>query len=283
MTYIVVIISLLFISALASGAESAFFSLEPKDKERLKNDESRASKMVLKLLQNPKELLATLLITNNFVNVAVVILSSAVLENVELIKADETTRFLIEVVGITFTLLLIGEVIPKIYFTQNAYMMSRMMAIPVNIIRIIPPLSWFKKLLVNGTKLIQRRAGKKGIKITTDELEQALALTKEENTSEEEHKILEGIVKFGNTEVCQIMTPRLEVVSVNESSSYTELNNLILQNGYSRIPVYQGTLDNVIGVLYIKDLLPHLSKDDAYNWVELIRKPLFCAGKQKNR
>ncbi len=281
MTYIVVIISLLFISALASGAESAFFSLEPKDKERLKNDESRASKMVLKLLQNPKELLATLLITNNFVNVAVVILSSAVLENVELIKADETTRFLIEVVGITFTLLLIGEVIPKIYFTQNAYMMSRMMAIPVNIIRIIPPLSWFKKLLVNGTKLIQRRAGKKGIKITTDELEQALALTKEENTSEEEHKILEGIVKFGNTEVCQIMTPRLEVVSVNESSSYTELNNLILQNGYSRIPVYQGTLDNVIGVLYIKDLLPHLSKDDAYNWVELIRKPFFVPENKK--
>lgn len=273
---------LLFLSGLASGSESAFFSLEPADKEKLKDDESRSSKIVLKLLQNPKELLATLLITNNFVNVAMVILSSSILNNYFPVTAEnETIRFLIEVIGITFTLLLIGEVIPKIYFTKNALTMSKTMAIPINIIRIIPPLSWLKKLLVTGTKIIQRRAKKKGIKITSDELEQALALTKEGHTSADEHKILEGIVKFGNTEVCQIMTPRLDVVSVNETCGFNELNQVILQTGYSRIPVYSETFDNVIGILYIKDLLPFLSKDDAFKWHDLIHKPFFVPENKK--
>lgn len=271
---------LLFLSALASGSEAAFFSLGPNEKEKLKNEDHKSSKIVLKLLDHPKELLATLLITNNFVNVGIVILSSYLLNDFLKIE-NETLRFLTEVIGITFTLLLIGEVIPKIYASKNALKMAKMMAIPINTIRSIPPLSWLKKLLVNGTNIIHRQLKRKGVKITTDELEQALALTKEENTSEEEHKILEGIVKFGNTEVCQIMKSRLDVVAIDEEINFDEVLNLILESGYSRIPVFKDSLDSVIGILYIKDLLPHLGSELDFNWTELIRKPFFVPENKK--
>ena len=274
--------TLLFFSALASGSESAFFSLGPNEKEKLKNDESKSSKTVLKLLENPKELLATLLITNNFVNVGIVILSSSLLNQFYPIKIEnQAYRFFIEVIGITFVILLIGEVIPKIWSSKNSLEMARMMSIPITFIKAIPPLSWLKIFLVNGTNFIQRYAKRKGVIITSDELEQALALTKEESTSEEEHKLLEGIVKFGNTEVRQIMKSRLDVIAIEDNSDFQSVMDEIIEAGYSRIPVYKDSFDNVVGILYIKDLLPYLSENKDFKWINLIRKPFFVPENKK--
>jgi putative hemolysin len=283
MIYFFILIILLLFAALASGSESAFFSIGPKEKEVLRSQDVRSSKQVLKLLENPKELLAVLLITNNFVLVAIAIISSTLIEfflgppN----AGNETIRFLIEVVGITFTMLMLGEVIPKIYSSRNSIRMAKLMAIPIHTIGRIPPISWLKVLLVNGTNLIQKKAKKRHVRITTDDLEHALALTKEENTSEEEHRILEGIVKFGNTEACQIMRSRVDVVALDEEASFTEVISLILDAGYSRIPVYSGSIDNVTGILYIKDLLPHLNDSEGFNWHVLIRKPFFIPENKK--
>lgn len=273
---------LLVLSAFTSGSEAAFFSLGPKEKEQLKNDESKSSELVLRLLENPKELLATLLITNNFVNVGIVILSSSLLNHYfGPTKGTDTLLFLLEIVGITFTLLLLGEVIPKIYSTKNSLRIARTMAFPINTIKNIPPLSWLKTFLVNGTNFIQKKAKRRGIKITSDELEQALALTKEDSTSDEEHKILEGIVKFGNTDARQIMKSRLEMTVLSSELNFHQVLEIILSAGYSRMPVYQTELDNVIGILYIKDLLPHLSKEEHFEWIKLIRKPLFTPENKK--
>jgi len=273
---------LLIFSALASGSESAFFSLGPNEKETLKNDTAKSSKAVLKLLDKPKELLATLLISNNFVNIGIVILSSFILENFyPKGNGNETVRFVIEVFGITFMILLIGEVIPKIYATKNALVTAKVMAIPIMTIKSIPPLSWLKRILVWGTSIIQKNAKRRGVRITTDELEQALALTKEDNTSEEEQKILEGIVKFGNTEACQIMRSRMDVVAIEEEITNDELMSLILDSGYSRIPVYKESFDKVFGVLYIKDLLPFINDHNDFDWKPLIRKPMFITENKK--
>ncbi len=279
---IVFLLFLLMLSGFASGSESAFFSLGPTEKETLKNENSKNSKIVLQLLDRPKELLAVLLITNNFVNVAIIILSSTILDSffTESLLGP-TARFLIEVIGITFVILMIGEVIPKIYSTKNALTITRYAAQPINALKNLPPLSWLKTFLVQGTNVIQRRAKRKGIKITTDELEQALALTKEEHTSEDEHRILEGIIKFGNTEACQIMRSRMDIFAMDEEISFKEVIENILEAGYSRIPVYKTSVDNVIGILYIKDLLPHLSNGDNYEWTTLLRKPFFIPENKK--
>jgi gliding motility-associated protein GldE len=154
-------------------------------------------------------------------------------------------------------------------------------AIPISTLQGIPPLSWLKTLLVRGTKVIQRKAKRKGIKITSDDLEHAIALTKEESTSDGEQKILEGIIKFGSTEACQIMKSRMDVVGIEEQSTMEEVLKLILDSGYSRIPVYRESFDNIIGILYIKDLLPHLNETKDFNWKLLIRKPLFIPENKK--
>lgn len=278
----IVLVLLLCLSALASGSETAFFSLGPNEKETLKHEDSKAAKTVLKLLENPKELLATLLISNNFVNVGIVILSSYILEDFnEVLPKNQTLRFIIEVIGITFMLLLIGEVIPKIYSTKNSLPIARAMALPIMTLKAVPPLSWLKELLLLGSRIINNKTRRKGIKITTDELEQALALTKEDNTSDEEQKILEGIVKFGNTEACQIMKSRMDVTGIEEAATAEAVLQVILDSGYSRIPIYKESFDNVIGILYIKDLLPHLNESIEFNWNSLIRKPLFIPENKK--
>lgn len=278
----IIIILLLVFSALASGSEAAFFSLGPAEKEELKNESSKTSELILKLLNAPQELLATILITNNFVNVGVVILSSSILGELYPVEgSNETVRFVIEVIGITLVLLLIGEVIPKIYATKNALAFVRITALPLNVVRRLPPISWLKTFLVNGTNLIRKAARKKGVKITSDELEKALELTKEDNASEEEHKILEGIVKFGNTDARQIMRSRLDMVAIEKDSPYTDVLNIILEAGYSRMPVYEDRQDNVVGILYIKDLLAHLNEGEEYDWKQLIRKPFFIPENKK--
>jgi putative hemolysin len=177
-------------------------------------------------------------------------------------------------------ILITGEVIPKIYGANNAAKVTRFMAIPIDVIRRTPPVSWLKALLVNGTSFIGK-AGKKNLKISSDELEQAIAITTEESTSEDEQRLLEGIVKFGKTEAIQIMTPRIEASSFPEHFTFDQVVSFVIDAGYSRIPVYQESADNVIGILYIKDLLPHLKNSADFDWKTLLRKPFFIPENKK--
>jgi gliding motility-associated protein GldE len=279
---IIIIFILLLCSALISASEVAFYSLSPGEKDQLKTEDSKSARLVQKLLTNPQELLATILIANNFVNVGIVIVSSSLLATFSnQFEMNETLRFVLEVFIITFLILLICEVIPKIYATNNGVFTAKLMARPLFIIGKVPPFSWLKTFLSNGTNLMHKYAKKRSIKLSSDELEQALALTKEESTSEEEQKILEGIIKFGNTDVKQIMRSRMEVEAFEISSSFKEIQQFILDAGYSRIPVYKKTFDEVIGILYIKDLLPHIHEEEDFDWKYLVRKPFYVPENKK--
>lgn len=279
---ILILLILLAMSALVSGSEAAFFSLSPLDKEELNKDDGKRAKYTAKLLDKPRELLATILITNNFVNVGIVILSSSIMQRVFQGSAlSSSVKFLIEVVLITLIILLVGEVIPKVYATKNARKYSNNMSITLYRLNATPPISWIKMLLVSGIGVIQKRARKGKVSITSDELEQAIALTKEDDVNEEEHRILEGIVKFGNTQVRQIMKSRMDVYAIEKSMSYQEVMELILDSGHSRIPVYEDSFDNIEGVLFIKDLLPHLGDESFSDWHSLIRPPFFVTEKRK--
>lgn len=279
--YLILLFVLLICSSLVSASEVAFFSLSPVDKDDLKNDGSRRSKLVMSLLLKPKDLLATILITNNLINVCIIIISAAIIDRFfPHTEAYHTIRFLVEVVGITLLLLLLGEVAPKIYASRNPKATARFMAQPLKLLNIFPPISWIRLFLVSGTNLLRRRAKKRGINLSADDLEHALALTKEESTSEEEQRILEGIIKFGNTDVKQIMRSRQEVVGIPVTATFEEVLSIILEAGYSRIPVYENSFDNVTGILYIKDLLPFLQEKN-YDWRELIRKPYFVPENKK--
>lgn len=279
---IIVIFILLLCSALISGSEVAFYSLSPSEKDALKLEDSKNALLARKLLEKPQELLATILIANNLINVGVVIISSSLLSELYPPSPEnETIRFILEVFLITAVILLIGEVIPKVYATKNGIAIAKLMARPLYVFSILPPFSWLKSFMANGTNLINKYVKKRSVKISSDELEQALALTKEDDTSEEEQKILQGIIKFGNTDVKQIMRSRMEVEAFEESSSFTEILNFILDAGYSRIPIYKNTFDNVVGILYIKDLLPYINEDDRFSWKELIRKPFFVPENKK--
>lgn len=281
LTYILIIVFLLFISALMSASESAFFSLSPADNEDLKKNNDKRSKLVQDLLSKPKELLATMLITINFVNVGVVILSTFILDDLyPETPGSELKRFLLEVVGITLLILLTGEVVPKIFASKNALLVVHWVARPLDLLSKMPPISWIKFGLVKGSFFIQKLF-QGSVKVNTDELEQALALTKEKTTSEEDHKILEGIVRFGKTEASQIMTPRIEVDAIDITMNFREVVENVLESGYSRIPIYERSQDNVIGILYIKDLLPNLDKDENFDWTKEIRKPYFIPENKK--
>ena len=265
-------------SALVSGAESAFFSLSPQDTDQLKQENSPRSKLILDLLGKPKELLATILITNNFLNVGIVILSSFIINH--FFPIDESyLRFFIEVIGITLLILLWGEVIPKIFAVKNATKVSRIMARPLNILYKFPPIYWIANVLIKSSKIFGGKR-KATVNISSSDLEQAVAITKEE-TAEEDHKILEGIVKFGKTEASQIMKPRVEVAAVDVEMKFSEIKQFVLDSGFSRIPVYKETADQVIGILYIKDLLPYLNQDDKFNWQSTLRKPFFIPENKK--
>lgn len=278
---LITIFFLIACSALVSASEVAFFALGPSEKKNLEEEQSRTSKAILKLISKPKDLLATILITNNFFNVCIIILSTGVLDQL-FPQTDQpnTLRFLIEVVGITTFILLFGEVAPKLYASRNILATARFMSGALAFINILPPFSWLRWLLVNGTNLINRRAKKRGINLSADDLEHALALTKEDSDNEDEHRILEGIIKFGNTDVRQIMKSRLDIVTISSDATFQEVLDVILEAGYSRIPVYESSFDNVIGILYIKDLLPFIN-NESFEWKTLLRKAYFIPENKK--
>ena len=277
--YTSIIVFLLILAAITTSSESAFFSLNPQEKARLKSENSRISKIILDLLSKPRELIALLLISINFVNVGIVILSTLIL-NKMMEGYSEVSKLLVEIFGITLLILITGEVIPKIYGANNASKVTRLMALPIDVIRKTPPISWLKALLVNGTSFIGRIGGK-NVRISSDELEQAIAITSDENSSGDEQKLLEGIVKLGKTEAVQIMTPRIEMSSIPNNIPFSKVIEFVLEFGYSRIPIHKESADNVIGILYIKDLLPHLKETDEFPWLDLIRKPFFIPENKK--
>lgn len=277
--YFLVLMVLIIFSALISGSEVALFSLTPTEKELVNTSESKVHERVKKLLNTPKKLLATILVANNFINIAIILLSTITISNVfNLALLPEWVNFLIQAIGITFLILLFGEVIPKVYATKHALNLACLMSSPLNVlIKIFNPIS---QLLIISTNVIDKRVKRKSHDISVEELSHALDLTDDIDTDNEEHKILKGIVKFGETNVSEVMKARVKVVAVEKNTAFSEIIDTILNCGHSRIPVYEDSFDKILGVLYIKDLIPHIAKDN-FDWLPLIRSPFFVPENKK--
>lgn len=275
---IILLMILLLCSALISGAEVAFFSLTRSDIENGLEDNPKVFKIISKLLERPKKLLATILIANNFINIGIVILfaflGESLFQNIEILWV----KFAFEVVIITFLILLLGEIVPKIYANRNRLKFAVFMAIPIKIIDVLfSPLSLPMR---HFTIFIHTKLGKQKSNISVDQLSQALELTSKTDTTKEEHKILQGIVSFGNTDTKQVMRPRIDIFAISTDQKYSEIIPQIIENGYSRIPVYKDSIDSVIGILYVKDLLPYIDRKQ-FDWTTLMREPFFVPENKK--
>ncbi len=263
------------VAVLISGSETAYFSLSPDDVKSLKDNEKQKSKRVLDLLQIPERLLATILIAGNFVNIAIVILATYTIYSITGIGWS-SGGFVLLVAIIAFLLLLLGKVIPKMYASHNILKVSLRTAYPLSVLqKVFYPLV---VLFASSLSIVRKRNQKKqGISI--DDLSNALEKTSD--TLPENENILKGIVKFGNIDVHTIMTPRMDVESVDINTTLAELLHLINEWGYSRIPVYDDTPDNVNGILYVKDLLPYIEESDGFQWQKLVRTAYFVPEHKK--
>lgn len=278
---LLVMLILVFASALLSGTEVAIFSLTHSEKSQLIDEkENKKSQRVLILLEKPKKLLATILIANNLVNVSIVMVSTFVMDHLFLVnEMSEMSAFVIQVVLVTFIILLFGEVIPKVYANNYSIIFSRFMSLPISVLKkIFNPLS---DLLISSTSIIDKKIEKKSEQFNAEELEHALDLTKDSVKNEDEKKILEGIVKFGQTDVKQIMTPRTDVISFENDINYKNLIQQLKSVNYSRIPVFEESFDNIKGVLYVKDLLGKIEEEADYKWVNLLREAKFVPENKK--
>lgn len=245
--------------------------------------ESSRSKLIIKLLEKPKKLLATILIANNAINIGIVLLFSSIGDTL-FSEMDQTlfgvvsVRFILEVIIATFLILMFGEILPKIYANRNRVQFSQFMAVPINIFdRFFYPLSMPMR---SATIFLEEKLGRQKYNFGVDHLSQALELTSEGDTTKEEQKILEGIVSFGNTDTKQVMRPRIDIFALDENMKFPEVVAEIKNNGFSRIPVFSENVDNVLGVLYVKDLLPYLDRR-SFNWMKLIREPYFVPENKK--
>ncbi len=279
---LVLLIVLLIFSALISGSEVALFSLTPTD---LRDEEnlSKNLRIVTKLLNSPKKLLATILVANNFINIAIVLLFDT-LGELYFKNLDYTwlgwinVRFVVEVGVAAFLILLFGEILPKIYASRNKVKFAKLMAKPLGVLDwLITPISLPMRRI---TILIHNRLGKQKSNLSVDQLSQALELTSDQDTTVEEKKILKGIVSFGNTDTKQVMRPRIDIFALNNEASYKDIIPEVIANGYSRIPVYEESIDKVIGILYVKDLLPYINEKD-FDWLSLLRDPYFVPENKK--
>lgn len=275
--YILLFLLLLF-SALISGAEVALFSLSKTDIEEGVEQKLKPIEIISKLLERPKKLLATILVANNFINIAIVILFAYLSSDMFLGITNPILQFALEVIIITFLILLFGEILPKIYASRNNLKFACFMAYPLKVLDFI--LSPISLPMRSVTLAIHSKLGKQKSNLSVDQLSQALELTSDEDTTKEEHKILQGIVSFGNTDTKQVMRPRIDIFALNIDQKYAEIMPEIISNGYSRIPVYEENIDNVKGILYVKDLLPYIDRKQ-FNWVSLIREPFFVPENKK--
>lgn len=277
------LIVLLACSALISGAEVALFGLSPTDINEMEEAKTSRSSIIVKLLERPKKLLATILIANNGINIGVVLLFSIIGDTIffgvdAVLLGFISVRFLLEVVVATFLILMFGEILPKVYANRNRVDFSQFMAYPLKVLDFIfSPLSLPMR---SGTIFLYNKLGKEKSSLSVDHLSQALELTSDGDTTKEEQKILEGIVSFGNTDTKQVMRPRIDIFGLSEEMKFPEVMTEIKQNGYSRIPVFSENMDNVLGVLYVKDLLPYIDRK-TFNWMSLIREPYFVPENKK--
>jgi magnesium and cobalt exporter, CNNM family len=282
----VLLFVLLLCSALISGAEVALFSLSKSDLDTALEENSKPILIVSKLLEKPKKLLATILVANNFINIAIVLLFASISDvlfkginyNIDFYFFEINLVFFLKVIIITFLILLFGEILPKVYASRNNIKFAKFMAYPLKILDVLfAPISLPMQSI---THTIHNRLGKQKSNISVNQLSQALELTSEEDTTKEEHKILQGIVSFGNTDTKQVMRPRIDIFALDESLKYSAIIPEIIKHGYSRIPVYRDNVDTVIGILYVKDLLPYLDRDQ-FDWAGLIREPFFVPENKK--
>lgn len=274
---IVIVLVLLISSALISGSEVAYFSLSAADKHKLRK-KTKTNIRVNQNLEKLEELLATILVTNNFVNIGIIILTANITNNLFTIVNAPVIEFILQVVLITFLLLLFGEIMPKVYATHYPLKFARFMAFPIEILeKVFSPVN---SILISSTSFVNKRLQKHRKNVSMDEISQALKLTSEQELSEEKD-ILEGIVKFGNKNVAEIMKPRVDIVALDIKTGFTKVLEVINESGYSRIPVFTDSFDNINGILYIKDILAHSHKGDTFKWQTLVRPPFYVPETKK--
>lgn len=253
------------------------------DLNAIDEEEKRSSKLIVRLLSKPKKLLATILIANNAINIGVVLLFSNIGDVLfqgidQVLFGLISVRFLLEVVVATFLILMFGEILPKIYANRNRIQFAHIMALPLRFLDAL--FTPFSTPMRSATLFLQEKLGRQKSNLSVDQLSQALELTSEGDTTKEEQKILEGIVTFGNTDTKQVMRPRIDIFALDEEMKFPEVLDEIKKNGYSRIPVFSDNMDNVLGVLYVKDLLPYIERK-SFNWMTLIREPYFVPENKK--
>ncbi len=276
---LLILFVLLFFSAMISGSEIAFFSLGPVEMNGLKQSGTIKDELVLSLLDIPKRLLATILIANNFINVSIVILSTYLLTLMFNLVDYPVIAFVIQAVVVTSLILTVGEIMPKIYATQNSILFCHLMVKPLKVlIKVFYPLS---TALIKSTSIIDKRISGKGHQLSRSELSDAIEITTDDDQGEKERQILQGIVRFGDIDVKEIMKSRTDVTAVDNQINFDELQQVILESGYSRMPVYKDTFDNIDGILYVKDLLAHLNENESFNWQGLIRPAFFIPENKK--
>lgn len=269
---------LLFLSAIVSGAEVALFSLSQKDIDDTLQENLSKGKIISDLLDKPKKLLATLLVANNFLNIGVVILFSFIGRNIFAGVESPVLKFILEVILVTFLILLFAEVLPKVYASRNNIKFAKRFAYSISILdKLLSPISLPMRSV---TLYLHNKLGKQKNSFSINQLSQALELTDSEGTSTEEQKILEGIVSFGNTDTKQVMSPRIDIFALEITESFSAIYPKIIEKGFSRIPVYRDNIDQIEGVLFVKDLLPHIDKDN-FDWTSLIREAFFVPENKK--
>jgi gliding motility-associated protein GldE len=275
----IILLLMLVASGLISGSETAFFSFQPADMEKLKKKHGKRGRKVLALRDKPKELLATILISNNFINVGIVVISTYLTTLLFNLKEHPVLTFLVQIVLVTSFLLIFGEILPKIYANKKPVSFALMMA------DIIAILTWIFKplslILVRSTGVIDKKLAAKKSAISMSDLSAAIDITVNESTPEEEKKILKGIATFGETEASEVMRSRVDVTAVEKNLPFSEVLQIVTDSGYSRIPVYRENLDHVEGLLYIKDLLPYIDTQKEVEWTSLIRPAFFVPENKK--
>ena len=263
---------------MVSAAEIALFSLTTKDLKTLFEEDTVKASLISKLLQRPKKLLATILIANNFSHIGIVIIFSFVANTIFSSIHSPIIKFTVEVILVTFLILLFGEVLPKVYASRNNIKFSKFIANPIALLdKMLSPISLPMRSI---TVYLHEKLGKQKSNISVDQLSQALELTSSEDSSSVEQKILEGIVSFGNTDTKQVMSPRIDVFALEIEETFAEIYPKIIEKEYSRIPVYRESIDHIEGILFVKDLIPYINKKE-FDWNKLMRQPFFVPENKK--
>ena len=279
---VLIFLFLLLCSALISGSEVALFSLKPSDFPKTEDQYTQKDRYLIQLLDRPKRLLATILIANNFINIAIVLLYASLSHLIHpeqpIVWYGISLQFILDVIIVTFLILLFGEIIPKVYANRNSVKFAHVMAAPLVFLdKIFAPLNI---PMQKASIFLHQKLGSEKSNFNVDQLSKALELTHEDETSKDEKKILQGIVSFGNTDTKQVMKPRIDIFALDQTTDFLTIVKHIRENGYSRIPVFDENIDNIKGILYIKDLLPYLNQND-FQWTKLLRQPYFVPENKK--